>query len=115
MEKFMSINDAINGFVWGPVMLVLLIGCGVYLSIRMGFIQFTRFGFAMKNTIGKIFKKQDAAEGEVTPFQAVSTALASMPARLIASLMTIAPISGAGVFFRLPPMEPTAVRQQLTT
>ena len=77
MEKFMSINDAINGFVWGPVMLVLLIGCGVYLSIRMGFIQFTRFGFAMKNTLGKIFKKQDAAEGEVTPFQAVSTALAS--------------------------------------
>ena len=77
MDKFMQVNDAINGFVWGPVMLVLLVGCGVYLSIRVGFIQFTRFGFAMKNTLGKVFKKQDAGEGEVTPFQAVSTALAS--------------------------------------
>lgn len=73
----MKVNDAINGFVWGPVMLILLVGCGIYLSFRVGFIQFTRFGFAMKNTLGKIFKKQEAAEGEVTPFQAVSTALAS--------------------------------------
>ena len=77
MDGFMKINDAINGFVWGPVMLVLLVGCGVYLSFRMGFIQFTKFGFAMKNTLGKIFKKSEAGEGEVTPLQAVSTALAS--------------------------------------
>ena len=66
MDGFMKINDAINGFVWGPVMLVLLVGCGVYLSFRMGFIQFTKFGFAMKNTLGKIFKKTEAGEGEVT-------------------------------------------------
>ena len=81
MEKFLdqlkSVNGTVNDFIWGPVMLVLLIGCGVYLSIRLGFIQFTRFGFTMRNTLGKVFKKQEAKEGEVTPFQAVSTALAS--------------------------------------
>ena len=77
LDQLKSINGVVNDFIWGPVMLVLLIGCGVYLSIRLGFIQFTRFGFTMRNTLGKVFKKQEAKEGEVTPFQAVSTALAS--------------------------------------
>ena len=77
MQTFADINSTINGFVWGPVMLVLLVGCGIYLSIRVGFIQFTRFGFTMKNTLGKVFKKTEAGEGEVTPLQAVTTALAA--------------------------------------
>ena len=73
----MQINKAVNGFVWGPVMLVLLVGTGVYLSIAVGFIQFTKIGYWWKNTIGRIFKKSEAGEGEITPLQAVSTALAS--------------------------------------
>ena len=73
----MQINKAVNGFVWGPVMLVLLVGTGVYLSIAVGFIQFTKIGYWWKNTIGKIFKKGEAGDGEITPLQAVSTALAS--------------------------------------
>ena len=77
MEQFMKINTAVNGFVWGPVMLVLLVGTGVYLSIAVGFIQFTKIGYWWKNTIGKIFKKGEAGDGEITPLQAVSTALAS--------------------------------------
>ena len=77
MEQFMKINTAVNGFVWGPVMLVLLVGTGVYLSIAVGFIQFTKIGYWWKNTIGKIFQKSEAGEGEITPMQAVSTALAS--------------------------------------
>ena len=77
MEQFMKINTAVNGFVWGPVMLVLLVGTGVYLSIAVGFIQFTKIGYWWKNTIGKIFKKGEAGDGEITPMQAVSTALAS--------------------------------------
>ncbi|MBQ6734128.1 MAG: sodium:alanine symporter family protein [Lachnospiraceae bacterium] len=77
MEQFAEWNGVINDFVWGPVMLVLLVGCGVYMSIRLGFIQFRRFGFAMKNTLGKIFHKHEAGEGEVTPLQAVTTALAA--------------------------------------
>ena len=77
MEQFMKINTAVNGFVWGPVMLVLLVGTGGYLSIAVGFIQFTKIGYWWKNTIGKIFKKGEAGDGEITPLQAVSTALAS--------------------------------------
>ena len=77
MEQFMKINTAVNGFVWGPVMLALLVGTGIYLSIAVGFIQFTKIGYWWKNTIGKIFKKGEAGDGEITPMQAVSTALAS--------------------------------------
>ena len=44
MEQFMKINTAVNGFVWGPVMLALLVGTGIYLSIAVGFIQFTKIG-----------------------------------------------------------------------
>ena len=72
-----QIITKIDGWVWGPVLLVLLAGTGVYLSVRMGFPQFRRFGYAMKNTIGKMFSKQQAGQGEVTPFQAVTTALAA--------------------------------------
>ena len=77
METLIQLNDRINGFVWGPVMLALLVGTGLYLSIATGFVQFRRFGYAMKNTIGKVFHKSEAGHGEITPFQAVSTALAA--------------------------------------
>lgn len=77
METFAKIVAAVDNFAWGPIMLVLLVGTGLYLSIRSGFLQFTKFGYAMRNTIGKMFKKQDAGKGEVTPFQALTTALAA--------------------------------------
>ncbi|MCM1148989.1 MAG: sodium:alanine symporter family protein [Butyricicoccus sp.] len=67
----------LNGIAWGPWMLILLVGTGIFLSIGVRFIQFSKFGYAMKNTIGKVFHKQTAGEGEVTPFQAVTTALAA--------------------------------------
>ena len=67
----------LNDIAWGPWMLLLLVGTGVYLSCRVGFLQFRKFGYAMKNTLGKIFQKSEAGEGEVTPFQAVATALAA--------------------------------------
>ena len=72
-----EIVGVLNGIAWGPWMLILLVGTGIYLSVRMGFLQVRKFGYAMKNTVGKIFKKQTAGEGEVTPFQAVATALAA--------------------------------------
>lgn len=67
----------LDGIAWGPWMLVLLVGTGIFLSARVGFIQFRKFGYAMRNTIGKVFHKQSAGDGEVTPFQAVTTALAA--------------------------------------
>ena len=75
--KFEEILSELNNFAWGPWMLLLLVGTGVYLSFRMGFLQFRKFGYAMKNTLGKVFQKHEAGDGEITPFQAVSTALAA--------------------------------------
>ena len=72
-----QIVNSLNDLAWGPWMLILLVGTGVYLSARTGALQFRRFGYAMKNTVGKMLRKQKAGKGEVTPFQAVSTALAA--------------------------------------
>lgn len=55
MDLLILINSKIGAFVWGPVMLTLLLGTGLYLSVRGGFIQFRHFGFAMKRTIGSVF------------------------------------------------------------
>lgn len=77
MEWLSSVNAKLNGFVWGPYMLILLVGTGVYLTVRSGGFQFAKFGHVMKNTIGKITQKSEAKEGEVTPLQAVTTALAA--------------------------------------
>ena len=52
----MTIDEIViylKDIVWGPWMLVLLLGTGIYLSIRVGFLQFRKFGYAMKNTFGK--------------------------------------------------------------
>ena len=74
---FSEIISLLDGIAWGPWMLILLVGTGIALSTGVGFIQFTKFGYAMKHTIGKLFKKQEAGKGEVTPFQALTTALAA--------------------------------------
>ena len=81
MEKFLeivtSVNGVLNDFAWGPVMLVLLVGTGIFLTIRTGCIQVRRFGYIMKNTVGSLFKKKDKDHGSnLSPFQAVTTALA---------------------------------------
>ena len=76
MEAFTKFVTAVDDFAWGPVMLILLVGTGVYFTVRTGALQFRKFGYAMKNTLGKAFGKQKAGKGEVTPFQAMTTALA---------------------------------------
>lgn len=76
LEKIASINQVVNGFIWGVPAMVCIIGVGILLSFRTKFIQVRKFGVAMKNTIGKIFDKTQAREGAMSPFQAVCTALA---------------------------------------
>ena len=102
MELIASINGAINNFVWGVPMLVLLVGGGILLTIRCKGVQFRKFGYAMKNTIGKIFKKGEAKEGEITPFQAMSTALAgTVGTGNIAGITTAVTLGGPGTIFWL--------------
>ncbi len=74
---FAQIIGILNSIAWGPWMLILLVGTGIYLTWRLGFIQFTKFGYTMKSTLGALFRREDAGSGEITPFQAVTTALAA--------------------------------------
>ena len=97
-----TINSAINSFVWGVPMLVLLVGAGILLTCRTCGVQFRKFGYAMKNTAGKIFKKGEAKEGEITPFQAMSTALAgTVGTGNIAGVTTALTLGGPGSMFWL--------------
>lgn len=77
MELIVKVNSFLNGIVMGWPGMILLVGTGVYYTIRCGGVQFKWFGYIMKTTIGKIFEKKEAGEGAVTPFQAVCTALAA--------------------------------------
>ena len=82
MENFIAkvseINGVINGFAWGPLMLLLLVGTGVYLTVRVKWLQVTHFGRILKNTIGTLFGKKDAKDhgANIPAFHAVTTALA---------------------------------------
>ena len=78
MEGLLSFERAVNGFVWGPIMLALLVGTGVYLTFRTGWVQVRWFGYIMKNTVGSLFRKKDVQDhgSNLSPFQAVTTALA---------------------------------------
>lgn len=77
LELITKINGAVNNFVWGPVMLALLVGTGVFLTCRTGWVQVRWFGYIMKNTVGSLFRKSDKEHGNnLSPFQAVTTALA---------------------------------------
>lgn len=67
----------LNTFAWTYALLPCVLLGGLYFTIRCRGLQFGKFGYAMKNTIGKVFKKQDAKDGAVTPFQAVTTALSA--------------------------------------
>ena len=82
MESFIAnvekINDAVNGFAWGPLMLLLLVGTGVFLTIKVRWLQVTHFGRILKNTVGTLFHKRAQKDhgANISPFEAVSTALA---------------------------------------
>ncbi|MDE7041327.1 MAG: sodium:alanine symporter family protein [Oscillospiraceae bacterium] len=70
-------NGWLNDIVWGIPALVLLMAAGIILTVGLKGFQFRKFGYAMKHTVGKMFKKQTAKTGEVTPLQALTTALAA--------------------------------------
>ena len=67
----------LNNFAWLYMFLPCVMIGGLLLTVRTGFVQFRHFGYAMKNTVGKMFKSREAGKGAVTPLQAVTTALAA--------------------------------------
>ena len=100
LEIITSINTALYNFIWGMPAIVCLIGVGLYVSCRTGFLQIRKFGYSMKNTIGRIFKKEEAAKGALTPFQAVCTALsATVGTGNIAGVAGAIAMGGPGAVF----------------
>lgn len=100
LETFEKINSAVNGFVWGVPAMVCIIGVGLLLSTRTRFIQFRKFGYTFKVTLGRIFHKKEASDGSITPFQAVCTALAAtVGTGNIAGVAGAIAIGGPGAVF----------------
>ena len=100
METLMKINSAVNGIVWGPLIIILIIGTGTYLSVMTKFFSITKLGYVLKNTLLKMFSKDDKGEGEVTAFQAVATALAAtVGTGNIAGVATAIALGGPGAVF----------------
>ncbi len=100
MEQLHSLVKIVGGFVWGPVMVVLLVGTGVYLTIRLRAIQLTHFSHAWATISGKYDKEDD--EGDVTHFEALSTALsATVGTGNIAGVATAISLGGPGALFWL--------------
>jgi AGCS family alanine or glycine:cation symporter len=74
---FADVISAIDGFVWGPVMLVLLVGTGVFLTIRTGFLPWRNLGYALRSVTSKEARTTSRGTGDVSPFSALMTALAA--------------------------------------
>lgn len=100
VEMITAINQAVNNFIWGVPAMICIIGVGLLLSVRTKFIQIRKFPYAIKTTIGRMFRKKDASDGAMTPFQAVCTALAgTVGTGNIAGVAGAIAIGGPGAVF----------------
>lgn len=76
MEKLGEILDAIDGVVWGPVMLVFLVGTGIFLTFKLNFLPWRNLPKALKMVFSPESRKTDKGKGDISPFSALMTALA---------------------------------------
>ena len=96
MDKINSIIANIDSFVWGVPLIALIVFCGIYLSIRIGFIQIKKLGLALKY----MFKSEQEGEGEVSSFAALCTALsATVGTGNIVGVATAMAAGGPGALF----------------
>ena len=77
MEELSRIIKVVDDFVWGPVMLVLLVGTGIFLTVRLRFLPWRNLGYALKMTISKEARTTKRGTGDISPFSALTTALAA--------------------------------------
>lgn len=105
MDTVLAVNDTINGIVWGPVAIILLMGTGLFLGIRLGFLQFTHIRFVVSRTLGRAFSKEwrskaKEADGDITSFQAAMTAVAAVVGSgNVAGVATALVMGGPGALF----------------
>lgn len=96
MELLMSINSQINSIVWGPPMLILLVGTGILLTLRLSGLQFSNLIYAHK----LIFRKNEGCEGDISNYEALTTALAAtIGTGNIAGVATAIAAGGPGAIF----------------
>ena len=100
MEIIENVNSVVNNFIWGVPAMLCIFGVGLYLCIRTHFLQIRKFPYAIKTTIGRMFRKRNASDGALTPFQAVCTALAAtVGTGNIAGVAGAIAIGGPGAVF----------------
>ena len=98
MDAFVSLMGKVNSFVWGPYMLALLVGTGVFLTFRLGFITFKYLPYALKLAFSK--NQDSTSEGDISHFQALMTALAAtIGTGNIAGVATAVALGGPGAVF----------------
>lgn len=101
MDTILKINSVINSIVWGPFMLCVLLGVGVFYTIKLRFFQVTHFRLWWDKTFLSLFRKTDKQKGKgLSPFQAMSTALAgAIGTGNIVGVAGAITLGGAGAVF----------------
>lgn len=100
LKQATEFSSRADAAIWGIPMLMLLLGTGIFLTVRLGFLQFRHFGLIMKKTVGRLFEKKENKEGTLTPIQALTTALAgTVGTGNIAGVAGAIAIGGPGAIF----------------
>lgn len=99
MEELQSLFKVLSDFVWGPPMLMLLVGTGIYLTLRLVFLQIRLLPLAFKQVFGK-HERAKSAKGDISQFGALMTALAAtIGTGNIAGVATACALGGPGAVF----------------
>ncbi|MFO7975633.1 MAG: sodium:alanine symporter family protein [Candidatus Hydrogenedentota bacterium] len=98
MTWFASMMGQLNGVLWGPVMIILLVGTGLYLTLRLRFVQVRHFAHSIRCISGKFDAPEEA--GDISHFQALAAALsATIGTGNIAGVATAIALGGPGAVF----------------
>lgn len=90
----------ISNWLWGPPMLIILVGGGLWMTIALGGFQFRHFGFIMNETLGKVLRPQEEGEGTISAFKATCSALANtVGASNIVGVPVAITMGGPGAIF----------------
>jgi len=96
----MDVINLIGSWVWGFWMMLIFLAVGLYLTVRTGFIQFTRFGVILRETLGAIRERALGSGGDVSPYQATMVALgATLGSGNIIGVTSAILIGGPGAIF----------------
>ncbi|SDM70036.1 alanine/glycine:cation symporter family protein [Sediminibacillus halophilus] len=98
-SKLLDMINTISGYVWGPPLLILLVGTGIYLTLRLGFLQIRSLPYALKLAFSPA-KQDKKSKGDISHYQALTTAMAAtIGTGNIAGVATAVVLGGPGAVF----------------